>query len=360
MPDALLLVPAFVLAGVLVWSGIAKLRHPDDLAGWGRLGVPAALRRSWLLRLHPWAELALALALITLGGVLGALAALACLALMGAYLWLVARALRAARGAAEDATCACFGEDAPISTVTVVRNVWLVLLSALAVTGLAAAPLLGGAVAGATQAGAWPWILGAAVAAATVVLVRWPEHATSAGPEMQGSTVAGDSMVNGRVTGTRGEDAELDYVRTRTPAVPVQLADGTTVDLRTLAAQKPLLILAVSTTCGACLPVIEAAPGWRELVPEVDIRLLLQHAPAEGAFAERDEPQSLHDPHDYVRRSIEEWGTPTALLLGADGMLAGGPVTGDAAVERFVADIRASLDEIVASPTAPAAGGAPH
>lgn len=360
MPDALLLVPAFVLAGVLVWSGVAKLRHPDDLAGWGRLGVPAALRRAWLLRLHPWAELVLALALITLGGVIGALAALACLVLMIAYLWLVVRALGTARREAADATCACFGEEAPISAVTVVRNAWLVLLSALAVAGLAATPLLGGAVAAVTQTGSWPWILGVAAAAVTVVLLRWPERGSSTHPAA-GGAIAGGARADGP-PGAVGGDAgdELDYVRTRTPAVPVQLADGTTVDLRALASEKPLLILAVSTSCGACLPVIEAAPGWRELVPEVDIRLLLQHAPADGAFAERDEPQSLHDPHDYVRRSIEEWGTPTALLLGADGMLAGGPVTGDAAVERFVADIRASLDEIVASTAARAAGGAPH
>lgn len=347
MPDALLIVPAFVLAGVLVWSGVAKLRHPDDLAGWTQLGVPASLRRSWLLRLHPWAELALALALVVLGGVLGALAALACLMLMVAYFWLVARALRASSGAAADPTCACFGEDAPISTVTVVRNAWLVLLSALAVGGLAAAPLLGGAMAVATRTGSWPWVLAAATAAATVVLVRWPESAMPTVSAATGLTYTADAE------GIVDAGDEFDYVRTRTPAVPVQLADGRTVDLRALASQKPLMILAVSTSCGACAPVIDAAPEWRELVPEVDIRLLLQYAPAEGAFAERTEPQSLHDPDDYVRRSIEEWATPTALLLGSDGLLAGGPVTGFAAIREFVIDVRAALDEVAVEAALP-------
>lgn len=348
MPDALLIVPAIILAGVLAWSGIAKLRHPDDLAGWAQLGVPTFLRRSWLLRMHPWAELVLALALLVLGGTLGALAALACLALMLAYLWLVARALRDARGAAVDPTCSCFGEDAPISSVTVVRNAWLVMLSTLAVVGLAAAPHLGGAIAAATRTGSWPWILGVVAAAMTAVLVRWPEPDAPMPPttHVTSDIVGADSVVEAVDEG--------DYIRARTPAVPVQLADGATVDLRTLASQKPLLILAVSTTCGACTPVIEAAPGWRELIPEVDIRLLLQHAPDEGAFAERTEPQSLHDPNDYVRRSIEEWATPSALLLGADGLLAGGPVTGSTAIREFVLDVRAALDEGAGDRTTPA------
>ena len=53
----------------------------------------------------------------------------------------------------------------------------------------------------------------------------------------------------------------------------------------------------------------------------------------------------LHDPHGYVRESIGEWSTPTAVLLGADGLLAGGPITGVDAIEGFVDDIRATLDE---------------
>ena len=60
----------------MVASAVGKLRRPDDLAGWAELGVPAAFRRDWLLRLHPWGELALGLALAVLGGALGLLAAL--------------------------------------------------------------------------------------------------------------------------------------------------------------------------------------------------------------------------------------------------------------------------------------------
>jgi hypothetical protein len=37
--------------------------------------------------------------------------------------------------------------------------------------------------------------------------------------------------------------------------------------------------------------------------------------------------------------------TPTAVLLGTDGMLAGGPLAGSTAIEEFVADIEAQLAE---------------
>ena len=50
------------LAVVLIGSGIAKLRHSDDLAGWDQIGVPELLRRQWLLRWHPWGEIILGLA----------------------------------------------------------------------------------------------------------------------------------------------------------------------------------------------------------------------------------------------------------------------------------------------------------
>lgn len=335
----LIVVPAFLLAGVLVASGIAKLRHPDDLAGWAELGVPAALRRKWLLRVHPWGELVLAVALVVLGGVLGVLAALACLALMSAYLWLIATALAKARRSAADPSCSCFGQPVPISSFTVVRNVWLVALAVLAVVGLGSAPALGGAVAVLALSGGWLWLGGLAAAAVTTALVLWSERGVT------------ESVLESSDSQTRAADAtesdldELDYIRTRTPAVPVTLADGTLTDLRALSMAAPVLVMAVSPTCGPCQPVIDAVPEWRTRLPEVAIRFLLAYDPGEGAFAETTEPQSLHDAKGFVSRSFSDFGTPTAVLLGADGMLAGGPVAGYAAIEDFVAEIRASLDE---------------
>jgi hypothetical protein len=94
--------------------------------------------------------------------------------------------------------------------------------------------------------------------------------------------------------------------------------------------------------CGSCEPVRDKRAEYRALLPEVDVRLLLAE-PLSSGWTEREEPQSLHDVDDYVGASLGYAGTPSAVLLGADGLLAGGPVTGDLAVDRFVDEIYESL-----------------
>ncbi|WP_309127672.1 MauE/DoxX family redox-associated membrane protein [Microbacterium sp.] len=324
MPMALTITPALIVAAVLLVSGVAKLRTPDDEAGWTELGVPAALRRGWLMRLHPFAEIALALALALLGGVLGVLAAVAATLLFAVYLVMIWRA----RKQTPDASCACFGERKPITVRTLLRNGWLVLLSGLAAATIGVSPLLGGVVALALPN--WSWLLALAAVAVTFVLVHQPAPSASS-PD--------DTSVPAP---TAADDLD-DYIRTRTPAVPVQLGDGTTVNLRTLSARAPILILAVSETCGSCTPVIESAEHWRTLLPEVSVRLLLRATPEQSTLTSSVEPQTLHDPQGYVRDSIAEWPTPTAVLLGADGLLAGGPVSGHPDIQEFVADIYESL-----------------
>jgi hypothetical protein len=327
MPVALSVTIPLVLAAVLISSAVAKFRTPDDLAGWRELGVPASLRREWLRRVHPWAELLLGAALALLGGWLGLAAALVAVALMVSYTILVARVL----ARSESASCACFGTRKRVTRVTVVRNVWLTLLAIATATVIWATPLFGGALAAGIPQ--FAWLVALAVAAVTTALVLWPED----------SPVETDLRPAVSATAATAPEDELDYIRTRTPAVPVMQADGTVVNLRTLAARKPILLLAVSSMCGACESVVAKRGEWRELLPEVDVRLLLAEPADRSPWTEHDEPQSLHDVEDYVAGSIENWGTPTAVLLGADGMLAGGPITGDLGVARLVDDIYESL-----------------
>lgn len=326
MPEAFLVAFPLVLAAVLVASGVAKFRTPDDLAGWEALDVPAPLRREWLLRLHPWGEIVLGVAIALLGGWLGLLASVVAVALMVAYTVLVARV--AAR--ADDTSCACFGTQKRVTRLTVARNVWLTLLALASTAVIWANPLVGGALA--TGVADWAWLLALAVAAVTVALILWPET------EMPAAT---ERAAGVPVAAADADDGE--YVRTRTPAVPVTLADGTTQNLRSIAAMKPLLLLAVSPTCASCQPVIGKVDTYRRLMPELDVRFLLSSPPEASTLIEHDEPQSLHDPEGYVRGSIEDWATPTAVLLGADGMLAGGPVSGAEEIDVFFDDVYESL-----------------
>ena len=220
MLGPLAIVAPFVMAVVLFASAIGKLRHPDDLAGWSEIGVPKPLRKEWIRRAHPWGELALGVALVLLGGILGLLAALVAVALMAAYLWLVWRAV----ARADDASCACFGVRKRVTKVTVARNAWLTLLAALTAAVIWMTPTFGGAVAAAAALSAWLWLLATAIAVVTALFVVWPE-----GGDEEPVASTPPAYVAGA-----DDDEELDYIRTRTPAVPLTLADGTTVNLRTL------------------------------------------------------------------------------------------------------------------------------
>lgn len=337
MPVALVVSLPLIMAAVLIASGIAKLRSPDDLQGWRDLGVPEGLRREWLLRLHPWGEIVLGVALAVLGSVLGVIAGVIAVVLMAAYTVLIALVLRRT----PDASCACFGEPAPVTRWTLVRNVWLTVVAVAAAVMVWATPLWGGAVRSAFGPAAWV-VLAVAVGAVTVfVVVRHESVDAAAAASASAAPVAASA---GAASGASGADDELDYVRTRTPGAPVTLADGTVISLRHLAAAKPILMLSVSEWCGSCEPVIEQLDHYRELLPEVDVRFLLQSKPGESRLSSAAEPQTLHDPERYVADSImDRMPTPTAVLLGIDGMLAGGPEIGKDAIDSFVDDIYESL-----------------
>lgn len=164
---ALWAVIALTLATVLGCSGVAKLRSPRsvDLA-FRDLAVPARLSRPWMRRVFPWAELALAAALLVTASWLAVATAAAALALFGTYLALVARAL--ARGDA--AACACFGEGSgrPVGVATLVRNIVLVVVAALGLVALLASPDARSAAAALLAIEQAPAVLAAAVAAIVV------------------------------------------------------------------------------------------------------------------------------------------------------------------------------------------------
>lgn len=324
---SLLVTLPLVLAAVLIASAIGKLRVPEDVAGWAELGVPRALRKEWIARLHPWGELALGVAVAVLGGVMGVLVSLVAVLLMAAYTWLVVGAV----SRKDDASCACFGARKRVTRVTVIRNAWLTALAIATAAVVGFYPLLGGAL-----IVGWVWLPALGAVAVTTALVLWPEDRVDAPTPGVGSAAT-------PVGAVAADDDEIEYVRSRTPAVPVMLADGTVSDLRQLTRTRPMLLLLVSTTCGYCEPILELRKQWRELLPEVDVRVLLGGPAGPGPWTETTEPQSLHDPEGYVAASLaDNVPRPAAVLFGVDGQLAGGPVSGPE-IEPFIADIYESL-----------------
>lgn len=319
-----------LLAVVLVVSAVGKLRAPErSRAAFTAMGVPAWLDRPWVSKAHPWAEIALAALLLVASGPLGVVVAAAALLLMLVYVALVVRALRRP----VDVDCACFGSigGERVTVGTVWRNLWLTALAVVTVTCAVEGPSVVSRVGALDAAGGW-WlvsVLAAAVTAGLVLGTGGHGHANTAetaAPEVEEYL-----------------DDDGDYLRSRTPAVPVLLGDGTTTDLRTLSAERAQLLLFVSEGCGSCVPVIEAVPEWREQLPQLDIRFVLQVDREVSRLTSAAEPRSLHDLEGLVRDSFDTRATPSAMLLGADGLLAGGPVVGSTAVPDLVAEIKEQL-----------------
>ena len=327
MPNAVSVTAPLLIGLVLMASAVGKLRAPERArAAFSALGVPKPLDRAWVARVHPWAEIALAVLLVVVPGPVGVGVAAAAVALMLVYLGLVVRALRSPL----EVDCACFGALGGdlVTKATVWRNAWLTVIALTALwcslEGRSVASRLG-----ALSAAEWWWLLAAVATGLTVALVLGGGRTQGAQVEPQPLELAyGD---------------EGDYVRSRTPALPVQLADGTRTDLRKLSRERAQLLIFVSEGCASCVDIISAVPGWRRDLPQLDVRLVISVQPEVSRLTSSDEPQTIHDVDGWIGESFATRSTPSAMLLGADGLLAGGPVVGRLAVPEFVAEIRQEL-----------------
>lgn len=320
IPQALVSASVLVV-GVLLLSGVAKLLRPDGAdEAFAALGVPDALRRPLVVRGHPWAEIALGLGLLALPDPAAVVAAVLALGLFTAYLVLVTRAVR--NGVT--ASCHCFGSvgESGLSTRTVARNAVFVLLALLAVVDTATGGSVLGRLLG-LGAQAW-WLVAMALTGVTVALVLGGSDAGPDAPE--------------------DELPEEDYLRLPIPDVPVVLPAEGEVSLRDLAAERAQLLLFLSPSCGPCQRVTRALDDWARRLPEVDLRVLTSLPPDNvSQVAPAWTPYLATDPGSVVASTFGVTGRPQAVLLGRDGLLAGGPVRGDTAVFTFVDDMEAEL-----------------
>lgn len=325
-----------LLSVVLLVAGVAKVGRPEDAAAaFDSLSLPPWLRRPWLLAVHPWAEIFLGLALLLGAGWPVQAAAIGSLVLTAAYLALIIAAVR--RG--DQVDCDCFGALAAgrVTARTVWRNVWLVTLAALSIVVTWSNPSVAAQIAADTREAA-----ALAAAGLGAALTVWLVLDTR--PSAERSSPSIDSQTNSRSPGWQGTGDLDDYERFRTPAVPVTRADGTRLTLRQLSSERAQLILAVSPGCSGCIETMEQVPSWRLALPALDIRLMVAATPAASPLTSTAEPQTVHDEQRWIMETFGLTGTPAAMLLGADGYMAGGPVHGGASILAFVEDIQAELN----------------
>lgn len=329
MHDGPLLAPALLLAAVLMLSGLAKVRSPRSARdAFTSLRLPAGLAGSPVPAMVPWAEIVLAGAVLVLPGPWAAMAAAAGLVLMLVYLGLVVRAL----GFDEPVTCHCFGELGlgEVTRRTAARNALLVLVAALAVVGgTAERPLLARLLD--APATTWAWLAMTVLVAVVALLV-----------------LDGNGATGPHVPPTEGEEA-LDYLRQPIPYGLLVDADGQGTPLRLLASERAVLLVFLSLGCGPCMRVAPRISAWVDDLRPVDLRVVVsQDLATVGDEHDHLRPFLLHDPEMGVLRTFGT-GTPSAVLLGADGLLAGGPVVGEQPitelVEEIVVQLRAELPE---------------
>jgi thiol-disulfide isomerase/thioredoxin len=330
MPSALLL-PVVTCAAVLLLSGIAKLRAPATVdTAFSSLGVPRALDTPLVRRLFPWVEVALGAWLLLATGPALVVVALLTLALFVAYLVLVVRAVRQP----EPVDCGCFGAvgDSQVTTVTVWRNAALVLSAALAViaglrgVGLVPALLEDSAV--------WAWLAASALTAAVAVLVAYRSPSPAAKTETKTKTKTESRL-----------DESGDYVRDTFPDAQVLTEDGTLVFLAHRARRAAHLLVFLSPGCGPCARLGPLVAGWSEELAPVVVKAVVAGQPS---VVETSLPylkgHVWFDPFGITRAAFTA-GNPSAVLLGADGLIAGGPVHGEEEVLAFITDVGDQLRE---------------
>ena len=319
--DALLLSVRCLLAAVFLVAAVGKLL---DIEGSRRalaeFGVPPRVSRLGGVAL-PVAELAVAIALLIAPSARWGAAAALLLLLM--FAGGVARAM--ARGQAPD--CHCFGQihSEPAGRSTLIRNAVLASGAALVVVAGPGPGLDGGLASlhGAEIALVAVSVLTALLAVAVAQL--WADRRRLA-RELRAMTSA--QAAPGLRRGTWAPDFDLDPVR------------GTVRSLTELTERlRPTVLVFVSTGCGACIELLPSLGRWQDSLSEA--------VTLAAIFAgERQEVERLCGEHELSLALTQEQNeafelyrlraTPSAVLVGFDGIIAGAPAEGVPAIEALI------------------------
>lgn len=335
------LVAAQVLLSLtLLVSGLSKIRDPRATEDAMRsLRLPARKLHPLASRLIAPTELALAvLAWIPVPWVQTVVAA-ATLALMTAFLVTIARALTFP----EKVSCSCFGTlgSPTVSRATLGRNIVLVALSVIALiaagSGITAHTELHH---GLTLLG---WALALTVTALlTVLTMGISRPATDADPYTAPAIQSRPSSESAANVEGMEDVEELDYERTPIPHALVRRSDGELATLHSIATGHAALLVWINPGCGPCERILDKLPAWREqLTPYVVTHVVVPRSLDSlfGQDTERVGAEPLEDIQRTLSGALGIGGWPAAVLLGADGMLAGGPVLGAVEVEEFIEQV---------------------
>ena len=342
---ALTLVPVTLIL-VLVISAIAKLAAPASTASAVRLlRLPEWLNPTFVSKALPPGEIVLALLMLSPWLPLARVAALLALGLFLSYWVIIARAMTFT----PRPSCGCFGRigDQRVTWKTVVRNTLLVLgsLVFLWMTWV-------------QDVTAWTlfedvtdrelWIFGTVLYLALMLwfIIAPANYGPSVWQEIFGKGKhAHDHPQPGTVTAVEpGELDELEYVRKPIPDAFLLDTENNAVSLRELTMTGPVLLVFVNCGCASTKVSWGRLQAWDEMLPAVRV-LGVQTYQLGDLGIEGVKERLYFDPRAKAWEALEIPATSSAVLLGADGLLAGGPVSGNDETEAFVQDIAEVLSE---------------
>lgn len=355
LPAALALAP-LLLAAVLAWSASFKLA---DSASTQSAILQLRLPRTWSKPAFaialPVGEIVLAAALLIPARWFYVVAAVAAVVLFAAYFVVIARALTFDPRPA----CGCFGRmgGSRVTPATLVRNALLLIVALAAGVAALAGQTVWSLLGSGSGTAGW-WVLGAAVAAsAATLIVAGPRDDAAPGSSPAPSVRPGKTShaleaevakpVSSPGSDPDADDDLEDYLRTDIPRATLQRGDGTMTTLRELASARAQVLVAVNCTCGPTVGAARRLDAWRKGAPAIDVRFVSTISP-QLIHRITDVDEVLYDHAAVAWQALHIQSSPAAVLLGADGQLAGGPVHGLDEIEDFLAEIAIALAEGVA------------
>lgn len=326
-----------VLAAILGWAGIAKLREPDSLSlAMRQLRVPDILAGPVIQRSLPWVEIGLAVGLVLLGGGWAILVWAACLAMSGAYLVVIQEAVRRA----EAVSCNCFGAaSAVVDRWTLTRNILLVVASGVGLVGAISVP--GSLVGRMLSFTALQWgalAVGVLVVALVAVLIRDQADPGRAGTNALRLADRRTENPPAPAPGT-AQDMADDYVRAPIPPSVYRPRQGVLAQLRDLVLERATLLIYVSATCASCAEVLAQLDDYQQRLPDLQVVAMVRSRPEIERLPAGVRDRVVVDASDSVLDGLHIRHVPSAVLLGMDRLLAGGPVAGVEQIDQMVSEI---------------------
>lgn len=334
MPAPAGVLAPLLLAGVLLLSAVAKWRAPESTrSAIILLRLPRWLHGVWVAKALPVGEALLALAMLAPWLALARIASWAAVLLFLTYFVVIARAMTFS----PRPNCGCFGKigDQRVRAKTVWRNGVFLLLAGLFAWFTAAGSTVPATLASMGGTG-WGWLVVAGLVAAGSTLIG----GSAAGEPPIGQapvTTDDDSVMMFEVT-----DPE-EYVRKPIPTAMLVDPEGKSWRLAEMAQQRAQLLVFVNCYCGPSHIMARSIPQWRAEMPALDVHLVFSHVPPMEHTDEAPTNDAWTDPSSVTWSLLGLRTSPSAVLLGADGLLAGGPVGGTDDIIGFVEEISDAL-----------------